>query len=373
MELVLGLSATQWTAIGSAAGVLSLVTALAIALIVQTAARRADAAAHQLRQAVAELARRGRRDDLVRALRTETDRDQLRLLLQEARVLAGEDEAERLAVEKAYRTNPSTPLLAHEHDVPALFGETSRRALVDAVVNSLAARYDDVPDAPPRLTDDLAGLTRLALDTRASSHRIARYLVDRAGADWHLGDLAFGAVLRPQAHGRRSNLDAASDYLDALQRPSVPSSTLLDALAGVSWALEASESTGGPVAGDPYTALILLMQRRLGGIGAQPDAQGRSISADHAVALMVSALGRLARGDAHLNLRALEALVPVLESFPPASFAGPVADHLATGVSALLATNAPAALRERLRAGARRLVPDLDGRIAEPAPGRGAR
>ena len=363
MDEALGLTATEWTAAGTVAAALSLVATVVIALMVQMASRRAGTASARLQESVAELARRGRRDDLLQQLRVERDSDRLRLLVEEARRLASGREAERLGMEKAYFTNPAGPLLTSRHLTSLRLGKPSKRVLVEAVVDALPDRYRDVAVMPSNLADEVAGLTRAALAVGASSWKIARYVVDRASDDWAVPDGVYRQVVGGfPGHLHPPSLRAASDYLEALQRNAVPARTLVNVVGGVSLAIWHAERSGvdvRTVAGGAYTSYITLMQRNLARIGTEADASGMTLGVAHAVASMVRALGLFARGDAHLDMRALEALVPLLATFEGgASFVGPAADHMTSGASVLLASRAPRELRARLRDVCEQLVPE---------------
>lgn len=83
-----------------------------------------------------------------------------------------------------------------------------------------------------------------------------------------------------------------------------------------------------------------------------------------AVATLVHAVGLAAGKDEPLNMDAIQALNPILAGFSEGQFRsfGSV-DHMAAGVSALLATKAPIEYRERLREHAIRLFPTLRGEL----------
>lgn len=149
-----------------------------------------------------------------------------------------------------------------------------------------------------------------------------------------------------------------------LQRRSVPVASLINIVAGVSLAiLDSDRNVGRPHATSTiFVAYISLMQRNLRSVGTHADGTDMTISVDHAIALAVDAVGLMAGADAHLNMRAVEALNPMLASFPTARFtsSGTVAKHLASGVRALLNTNSPTHLRDRLRTEALRLTPAVE-------------
>jgi len=362
MDVFWGRTGTEWTAIGAVASCASLVVAVIIAVIVQRGAKRTDSATRRITRSIEELVRRSRRDDLLQQLRTERDGEHLGLLISEARVLSDAHPAERLGLEKAYFTNPSVPLLSYRHELPQGLSDASRTALLKAVIETLPARYDDTSGTPTRFAVDIAHLTRLSIDLGAPTYEIAGFLIERTTRGWVLSDGTIRTILHAeQGYRCPPNMEAASDYLYALQHHAVSPATLVNTVAGVSLAIldfYGLDSRGEPPV-NAYTAYITLMQRQLVGIGERTDEDGATISVDHAIAIMVDALGLIAGGDDHLNMRALEALNPILASFGSRRFTSTstAADHLAAGVRRLVATKAPEPLKVRLREEATRLVP----------------
>ncbi len=364
MDTFWGLTSAAWTAVGAIAGCASLVTAVIIAIIVQRGGRRADAAARRITQSIEELVRRSRRDDLLQQLRIERDPTQLALLVDEARAISAERSAERLGLEKAYFTNPSAPLLTSPYQIAGGLGEAARTTIISAVVDALPERYKKHSSPPASLAGDLAQLTRLAADADAPTYRIAEFLLERSDAGWNVHDDVIRTILHPEAgYACQPNLDTAGDYLHGLRQRGRSSATLVNAVAGVSLAICDFYRRGsfGVPPTNTYTAYIMLMQRNLVGIGKVQDTNEMSIAIDYAIAVMVDALGLVSGRDAHLNMRALQALNPLLASFPADRFAssGPVADHLSKGVRRLLATNASEYDRARLHEQASRLVPSF--------------
>lgn len=362
MDSFLGLTGTAWTAIGAIAGAASLAAAVAIAVIVQASVKRTDAAARRITRSIEELVRRMRRDDLLRQLRVERDPEHLRLLIDEARVLSVGAPAEQLGFEKAFFTNPAVPLFVYEHQMPLGFTAPAKRAVLDAAMDSLSDRYEDVPQMPPGLDGELAHLTRLSISLNAQTYKVAKFLLERSTQGWQISDGTIRTILHAeQGHQCSPNMEAASDYLYALQHRSVSDATLINVVGGVSlaiWDFYRLNSYGAPPL-DAYTAYIMLMQRGLGTIGREADISRATLATDHAIAIMVDALGLVAANDQHLNMRALESLNPILGSFDSARFSstGIVAEHFANGIRRLLVTNAPEHLRTKLATHADRLVP----------------
>ncbi|WP_291794774.1 hypothetical protein [Brevibacterium sp.] len=362
MESLWGLTGIEWTAVGAIAGSASLVTAVVIAVIVQRSATRTDAASRRITRSIEELVRRSRRDDLLQQLRADRDPEHIELLLKEARELSAGHPVERLGLEKAYFTNPAAPLLTYSHQLPSGMSDASKTALVGGVIEALPTRYRENQSAPSNIASDLAQLTWLSTDLSAPTYKIAQFLIERATTGWYVSDDMVRTILHPQPGlACPPNLGAAADYLHAIQHHPVSSATLVNTVAGVSLAIRdfhRLDSYGAPPA-NAYDAYIMLMQRKLVTIGRTPKDDEASIAVDHAISIMVEALGLIAGQDQHLNMRALEALNPILSSFDKTrvSSAGIVEDHLTNGVQRLLATNAPEHLRARLLEQTTRLVP----------------
>lgn len=360
----MGLSAAAWTVAGTLVGAATLVATILIAVIVQRASRRSAANAQRVTELMAELSRRSRLDDIRRQLREETDPGLLRLLIEEARRLAIRNSEERFGLEAAYFTNPAAPLLTSQGMFPADIGPAVRRALVERVIKALPARYPSSDPETVRWMPEFAHLTRLAIDTHAPVHEIAGFIAARASDGWHIGDGTIRSILYPEAgYVCPPNLEAASDFLYALRHARVTRANMINMVAGISLAIWDFHRTIAPRAhlGNTLTAYILLMQSELHGVGEWEDEPGMTIAVDHAVAILVDAIGLSTGQDEHLNMRALQALIPLLAGFPESRFTqhGIVAEHLSAGVSALLATNAPPQLRDQLREHALRLVPTI--------------
>lgn len=365
-----GTTATAWTALGTIAGIASLLTTVTIAVIVQRSSSRTDAATRRISRSIEDLVRRGRRDDLLQQLRTERDRANLPLLIDEARMLAKESASEQLAIERAFFGNPASDLLSYEHQLPRGMSERARTAVVNAVIESLPSRFVAGSIPPPRFAADLARLTRLAKDADAKAHEIAQFVVERSISGWDVSDGMIRTILHPESGlACPPNLDAAADYLHAVQYAPTSSASLVNVVAGVSlatWDLRRSGASRALPA-DLYPAYIMLMQRKLHDVGHVAETAEMSISIDHAIAAMVDALGLLAGADQHLNMRALEALNPILRSFDSQFFTstGVVAEHLIAGARRLLETNAPVHLRRELSDAIVTLIPTF---TASPTP-----
>ena len=214
MDQVLGLTAMAWTALGAIAAFASLVTAVVIAAIVQVRSSRATKAGRQISESIAELTRRSRRDERVRQLAREDQERLLSLLIGEGRDPMTFPPAERLALEKAYFTNPAIPLLTHHHEVPRDIDVAGRKELLKAVIESLPARYGSYSDPPAGFASDFAHLTRLAIDLDVSTHQIAGFVADRACEGWTIGDGTVRTILIPESgYMCAPNLQAASDFL----------------------------------------------------------------------------------------------------------------------------------------------------------------
>jgi hypothetical protein len=297
-------------------------------------------------------------------LRVDRDPEHIVLLVDEARVLSASRPMERLGLERAFFTNPAAPLLAYSHQLPSGLSDASKTALVGAVIDALPARYREDRSAPGGIASDFARLTRLSAELDVPTYKIAEFLIERSTTGWCVSDGMIRTVLHPeQGLACPPNLGAAADYLYAVQHQSVSPATLVNTVAGVSLAIldfYRLNSYGAPPA-SAYTAYIMLMQRKLVGIGQTPDAEGMSIAVDHAIATMVEALGLISARDEHLNMRALEALNPILNSFNENLFSstGIVSEHLSAGAQRLLATDAPEHLRVELHKQITRLVPSF--------------
>lgn len=370
MNDFLGISSTTWTAIGSLAGIASLLVAILIAVFVQLASSRTATAARKIDKSVAELTRLSRRDELLRQLRAEADPGHLRLLIAEGRTLTAGRPGEQLALEKAYYTNPASPLPADQNDLPAELGRDRCAHLLHAVIDALPGRYPAAGDPPAAIGADLARLVRLALDFDVGTGPVAAFLLDRGNTGWILDDATIRRILHPEAGSALPpNLEAASGFLYALTYRTSTPANLINVIAGVS--LAACDFHSGaqrlPPGTAPYSSFITLMQRKLLRIGASPEDPGATISTDHAIAVMVHAIGLVAGQEEHLNMRALEALNPLLASFPAERFtsSGLVAEHLTAGVALLLQVPAPEMLQHTLRTEALRLAPSLSAQLAD--------
>lgn len=360
----MGLSSAAWTAAGTLVGAAALVATVTIAVIVQLASKRSAADSQRVTELMAELSRRSRLDEVRRQLREETDPDHLRLLIDEARRLAVRNSDERFGLEAAYFTNPAAPLLTSRAMFPDDIGPSMRRKLVEHVIKELPARYPASDPEAVRWMPEFARLTRLAIDSQAPVHEIAGFVAARASDGWQIGDGTIRSILCPEAgYACPPNLEAVSDFLYALRHARVTRANMINIVAGVSLAIWDFHRTIAPRAhfGNAQTAYITLMQSELHRVGEWDDEPGMTIAVDHAVAILVNAVGLSAGQDEHLNMRALEALNPLLAGFTENRFTqhGIVAEHLSAGVAALLATNAPLRLREQLREQALRLVPTI--------------
>lgn len=353
----LGMSATEWSAVGAIAAAMSVLVAIVIAVLVQRASRRNARHSQRVVENLEEMTRRGRRDDVRRQLQTSRDIRSLQMLLDEGRVLTAGRPPELFEIEKEYFTNPTAPLLTGEHQFAPDMAADMRRNLLNAILRALPGRFP--AESPRPAIADLACLTRLSLDLRADTHEIAALVVRRSDDTWHLSDTDIRHILCPPAGFvcRENNIKAAAGYLYQVTYVRPTRATLINVLAGVSLAiLDFSDRGQHPDA--PLSSYVMLMQRSLRNIGDNTDESGMSIPIDYAVAVMVRAIG-LCPGDAHLQMRAVEALAPVLRSFSTDHFmpTGIVAEHLLIGTQLLLAKHPDGQLADSLRQEVKRLIP----------------
>lgn len=209
----------------------------------------------------------------------------------------------------------------------------------------------------------LARITRAAveLDLLVSRAEVAGFVVSRARGGATVPASSIRSTVSPGPEMVcRPNLEAASDYINGVAHGRVPVANRVNIVGGVSLAvLDLQESSGSTINNmQLYTAYIMLMQRSFASIGRHNDDIGMSIGLEYSVALMVDVLGRLAGEDQHLNMRCMEALLPLLGSISITRVGYASVAHLGRGLSALLEANAPLELKDELRRVASPIVPE---------------
>lgn len=153
--------------------------------------------------------------------------------------------------------------------------------MLKAVIESLPGRYISYIDPPPTFAGDCAHLTRFAIELDGSTHQITGFIADRACDGWTIDDGTVRTILFPESgYMCAPNLQAASDFLYALQRRSVPVANLINIVAGVSLAILDFDRNVGRSPAKPtiFVAYITLMQRNLSGVGTYADTANMTIS-----------------------------------------------------------------------------------------------
>ncbi|MFP5023502.1 hypothetical protein [Pseudonocardia phyllosphaerae] len=326
-----------------------------VTIVTSIRSSRSAKAGRRISEGSAEFARRSRRDEIVRQLREEGDSTQLRLLVNEGRLVAQGCREERIAVEKAYYSNPMSPLPIGTTRILGVDRE-GRREVVTAMIDSLESRWPSEGEFRANVASSMAGLTRVATDLDLESRRpkIAELLIRRSGCGQGVTASAIRSII---AGGPESfsgpNPEAAADYISAVSRGRFARDQVVNVVGGVS--LGVVDLCGGhrvglaPNFANLYVAYILLMRGSFTRPGGWDEEIGMTISPEYAASAMMDALGCLARNDAYLNTTCMKSLIGVLESIPRSLISDASAESIDRWLRSLLQVEAREDLKSRLR------------------------